>query len=464
VSDAGDGRPDAGDAEPPDAGGGPRTRLRWGGATDTGRLRTVNQDTFLVLADQDLYMVADGMGGPQGGDVAARLAVDTVRDGYLDHTVDGLTEAVLAANAAVHERGEGDEALRGMGTTLVAVALIESFGQEVLAIANVGDSRAYRFADGELEQLTEDHSLVADMMRAGRLSPQEAESHPQRNIVTRALGPYADIEVDVLEVYPRTGDRFLLASDGLFNEVSSDQIAAVLRRLDDPDDACHELVRLANEGGGRDNITCVVVDVTDDGGRAEAASAALADEPAPPPSRPRTGDVDVAGFSTAVGDDMVGAATAAEVDDAAAAPSRRQRRKLERARGERPRRFTWRVALFTLLVLGVLGGAVGTVFWYGRNAYYVGLDGDRVAIFRGRPGGLLWIEPELVERTDLRLSDIQAPYDRDIENDKELATRQEADEYLDNVRREGTTTTAGSTSTTSTIASPGAPATTTTTG
>jgi protein phosphatase len=122
------------------------------------------------------------------------------------------------------------------------------------------------------------------------------------------------------------------------------------------------------------------------------------------------------------------------------------------------------VALFTLLVLGVLGGAVGTVFWYGRNAYYVGLDGDRVAIFRGRPGGLLWIEPELVERTDLRLSDIQAPYDRDIENDKELATRQEADEYLDNVRREGTTTTAGSTSTTSTIASPGAPATTTTTG
>ena len=193
-----------------------------------------------------------------------------------------------------------------MGTTVVALALMPDEPDpddrrrrrrrrrpSTSLIANVGDSRAYLFRDGALVQLTEDHSVVADLVREGRITAEEAEVHPQRNIVTRVLGVYETVDVDLWPVDPVAGDRFLLCSDGLFNEVGADQIGSVLRRLDDPSEAAAELVRLANEGGGRDNITVVLVDVVDDGGVAEAASAALAGEPsglesaAPRPRRRR---------------------------------------------------------------------------------------------------------------------------------------------------------------------------------
>jgi protein phosphatase len=421
-----------------------RTRLRWGAATDTGRVRSINQDNFLSLPDQDFFAVADGMGGPQGGEVASQLALETVQARYIDHTVDGLTEAVKAANDAVYSKGEAESSLRGMGTTLVAVALIESYGQDVLAVVNVGDSRAYRFADGEIEQLTDDHSLVADLMRAGRISPEEAESHPQRNIVTRALGPYEDIEPDIIEVNPRTGDRFLLCSDGLTNEVSLDQIAAVLRRLDDPSEAARELVRVANEGGGRDNITCLIVDVVDDGGRAQRASAALA--AARSEMATSAPEADVAGFSTALDDDTLDAAFGR--DDAADEESSPRRRRRDRSE-PRPRRLTWRVALFIVIVLGLFGGAFGAVYYYGRNTYFVGLNGDQVAIYRGRPGGLLWLEPELVHTFDnLTLADLSAPYDTQVEKGKDEPSLAEARAYVTRIRRDAATTTTSPTTTT----------------
>ena len=155
---------------------------------------------------------------------------------------------------------------------------VEDTPPEHLVIANVGDSRAYLLRDGSLVQLTEDHSVVADLVRDGRITAEEAEVHPQRNIVTRVLGVYETIDVDLWPVDPVVGDRVLLCSDGLFNEVGTDQITSALRRLDDPSEAAAELVRLANEGGGRDNITVVLVDVVDDGGVARSASAALAGE------------------------------------------------------------------------------------------------------------------------------------------------------------------------------------------
>src|SRR5205807_1797810 len=175
---------------------------------------------------------------------------------------------------------------RGMGTTLTAVALVNEDGEERLAVVNVGDSRAYLLQQGELEQLTEDHSLVEQIVRDGRLTPAEAQVHPQRSIITRALGLDPEVEVDSWELTPYKGDRLLLCSDGLTNEVTDDEIATTLRAVSDPEEAAKQLVNEARDHGGNDNITCVVVDVVDDDDRAEQASAALAAEPPPPPAPP----------------------------------------------------------------------------------------------------------------------------------------------------------------------------------
>jgi PPM family protein phosphatase len=256
------------------------TVLHAAGLTDTGKVRSNNQDQFMLSPDAQLWVVADGMGGHKGGEVASDLACQEMARSYADHTVSGLREAVTAANRSVHDAGEADPNLRGMGTTMVALAVVKvtpgdadevraelpeiDNGDEILAIANVGDSRAYRLADGELHQVTDDHSLVAEMVRDGNLAPEEAETHPQKNILTRVLGPYDEVTVDVVTLRPKVGDRYLLCSDGLFNEVSVPEIAAVLRRLTDPADAAAELVRMALANGARDNTTVVIADVVND--------------------------------------------------------------------------------------------------------------------------------------------------------------------------------------------------------
>src|SRR4029453_11988506 len=180
---------------------------------------------------------------------------------FTQPTVVGLLDAIDAANTAVHNAGSNDPDLSGMGTTVVALALVDEDNEEVLAVANVGDSRAYRLTGGELEQLTEDHSLVADMEREGSLSPEGAPTPPQRNILARVLGVYDEIPVDIVTITPHHGDRYLLCSDGLFNEVPEDRIAAILRGVPEPDDAVEELVERAVGNGGGDNVTVVVVDV-----------------------------------------------------------------------------------------------------------------------------------------------------------------------------------------------------------
>jgi serine/threonine protein phosphatase PrpC len=475
-----------------------RTALRWGGATHVGRVRTDNQDQYLARDDQGLWAVADGMGGHSGGEVASQLACDTLGDTFAEHTVEGLVEAIEQANAAVFRAGSDNPQLTGMGTTVVALAVVVHDGVEVLAIANVGDSRCYRWSQGELDQLTTDHSLVADLVREGSLSPEEAAVHPQRNIVTRVLGVYEKVPVDVFAVDPHHGDRYVLCSDGLFNEVPESAIAAVMRRVLNPADAADELVRLAVEGGGRDNVTVVVVDVVDDDDRGARASAALRDAgepttassaPRPSPaysgeaSAPRRGRsrpggdtaeidrvVDVTDRATRVtegdlavgGDYDVGYDGDAAVDaDDAPGPAR------HRARGRRGRRrLTWRAALFTLLILALVGGVVATIQWYGTSAYFVGLDGDQVAIFRGRPGGLLWIDPELVSTTDLERDRVPVARLGDIEQGVEQASLADARRYVANVTEQAdeldppTTTSTTASTTTSSTAPARAPTTT----
>jgi PPM family protein phosphatase len=303
-----------------------------------------------------------------------------------------------------------------------------------VVIANIGDSRAYLYRAGELEQLTDDHSMVADLVRQGRLSPEEAENHPQRNIVTRVLGVYEDIDVDLFPVDVARGDRFLLCSDGLFNEVGEEQIAAVLRRLDDPTDAADELVRLANAGGGRDNITVLVLDVTDDAGAAKAASTSIGGSAAAGTARD---DRDLAGFTSAAPapaepTERHSATVPAPSDAAPRKPSRAERR--QEGHGSR---FTWRVALFLLVLIGVVGGAYATVVWYGTSAYFVAFDGDDVAIFKGRPGGLLWIDPELEERTPITRDVVPEQYLDALEDGQEYSTLAGAEAFLANLTEQG---------------------------
>ena len=259
------------------------TTLRSGAASDVGRVRRNNQDQFLV--DEPLFAVADGMGGAAGGEEASLTAVEALKVTFeADPTADGLAEGVRSANRAVWEKALQRPELRGMGTTMTAVALVQGDDDdEVLAVANVGDSRVYLLRDGRLDQITDDHSVPEELLRAGRITPEEAVGHPQRNMLTRVLGNEPEVEVDCFAIIPYNGDRLVLASDGLFNEVDHDGIAAVARRQSDPGTAAAELVRMARESGGNDNITVVVVDVVDDGDRAARASAAVAGAPAPAP-------------------------------------------------------------------------------------------------------------------------------------------------------------------------------------
>jgi len=408
--------------------------LQWSGATDVGRVRSNNQDRFYADPNNGIWVVADGMGGHQGGETASLTACDALaesftRDDEGHASADGLVGAIQTANRAVHEKGNDDPDLTGMGTTVVALAVVDDGnGDEVFAIANVGDSRAYRLADGVFEQLTEDHSLVAEMVREGSLSPEDAATHPQRNILTRVLGVYDEVPVDVITVIPHPGDRYVLCSDGLFNEVSDEGITAVLRRLVDPAEAADELVRLAVHAGGRDNVTVVVVDVLEDGDRATRASQALADDP----DEPRPHDTaSLAAYGGAYSDEVL--------HDESGATSRirgaRHRRKHPSAEAQhkaprRPRRFTWRVLLFTLLVLSLIGGVFATIQWYALSAYYVGFDGDEVAIFRGRPGGVAWIDPELEQSSGLARDELPEDVILTLEAGKEESSLQGARRYV----------------------------------
>jgi protein phosphatase len=324
-------------------------RFAHGTATDVGRVRSLNEDSFLVA--ESLFAVADGMGGHRGGEVASAEALEALRTSVLEPDAAALVGAVESANRAVFEHSLTDPELSGMGTTICAVALVrDDEGTPTIAIVNVGDSRVYLLSpDGEFRQLTEDHSLVETMVRGGQLSPDEAAVHPGRNVLTRALGIEPEIEVDLFHQPVRTGDRFLLCSDGLFNELHDDQISAVLRRLDQPTDAASELVRRATEAGGRDNVTVVIVDVVEGDGVEEdrgLVGGAPAARPAPATDDPLGLTTDTAQHPT------IAEEAAADLPAAAPEPPPPP--------PARPR-ITWRVWAFVAAVIVVIGVAVGAV-------------------------------------------------------------------------------------------------------
>ncbi len=229
-----------------------------GAATDAGMVRPGNEDAYLVAPP--LYVVADGMGGHRGGEVAARLAVTTLSTRAPEiASGDGATlvEVMHEANGIILRSSQEDERLRGMATTCTA-AVVRG---RVARIAHVGDSRAYHFHEGRLTQLTDDHSVVAQLVREGYLTAAEAAVHPRRNVIMRALGSIDDVDIDTAEAILDAGDRLLLCSDGLTNCLNDPAIAALLASERDAQSAAERLVERANAAGGPDNITVVVVDV-----------------------------------------------------------------------------------------------------------------------------------------------------------------------------------------------------------
>ncbi|MDQ6615679.1 MAG: Stp1/IreP family PP2C-type Ser/Thr phosphatase [Actinomycetota bacterium] len=396
------------------------TQLRAGSATDIGRVRTSNQDQLLVTAQ--LFAVADGMGGHAAGEVASLTAVEALRATYKAvGGTEGLVSAAQQANRSIWEQAQGNPEYHGMGTTLVAMALVNEDGEDRLAIVNVGDSRVYLLRDGELEQLTTDHSLVQELVDDGQLSELEATVHPQRHVLTRALGVDSEVSVDLLQLLPLKGDRLLLCSDGLVRELSDVQVASILRRLADPNDAAKELVSSAKSRGGNDNITVVVVDVLDDGDLPLAASGALESDPGihiPSPLPPeRGGESDAGGGSRATG--RFGRL---HHDPAPAVPKRRA--------------ITLRVVGFVVLLVALVGGAGYAVALYARGSFFVGLNNDQLTVYQGRPGGLLWFSPTVARQTQVRTGDVLPSRLSDLRTGKEEPSLGQALGYVSRLKAE----------------------------
>jgi len=444
------------------------TVLRAGSATDVGRVRNTNQDR--LIAEENLFAVADGMGGHVGGEVAAGLAVEALLAAFrLDATVTGLRHAVAVANGAVWSRSQNDDDLRGMGTTLTAAALtVGPDGRDVLGLANVGDSRAYLLSDGRVAQITADHSLAEEKVRQGELTEAEAAVHPHRHILTRAIGVTPDVDVDLWEVHVRTGDRLLLCSDGLSNELDPAAIGQLLSSIRDPRRAARALVKAANDHGGGDNITVVVIDVLVGEDRTDGTTyvtavpastpptTAIPQIPAPPgPGLAAPGGAVLlasAGETAAQGgvtvDTMArpGAdlfvatptpvAARPQVDYFPADEGGRERRGDRRRRLGIPRRVTLRVIVFLLLVLAVPAAAYGVVRWYATDNWYVTVHQGHLAIYQGRPGGMLWFQPKLVDETDVATTQVLADRLPDLRARVQETSLSAAHRYVANLENE----------------------------
>jgi PPM family protein phosphatase len=349
------------------------------GFTDPGRKRRRNEDSFVI--EPPLFAVADGMGGAQAGEVASRLAAAAFRE---FHGADDLEpEERLAAiiqegNRRIYERAADDAQVSGMGTTITA-ALI---GGDALIIGHVGDSRAYRLRSGRFEQLTEDHSLVADLVRSGRLTPEEADTHPQRSVITRALGTDPEVDVDTFAVAVETGDLFLLCSDGLTTMVGDEDIRDLLAGARDLEQAGKGLVKAANRAGGEDNVTVVLFQL--ENARGELDDTAV-----------------VSGNGRAKDEDLEDTLTGLEVPAAAAAA---QTAVLERERewgpavteepappraapASEPR---WgRRAILAALCLAFVAAIFAAAFWALSRANFIGVDDNgNVAVYQGVPWDL----------------------------------------------------------------------------
>ena len=356
--------------------------------SDTGRARRANEDAFFAHAP--VFAVADGMGGAQAGEVASRTVVDVLRQGLPEgaSAEERLAQLAHEANSRIYAKAAADEQRAGMGTTLTAAYVDE----DAVSFGHVGDSRAYLWRNGELRQLTDDHSLVGEMVRRGKLTPAEAEEHPQRSIITRALGPEPQVEVDHMTEFARDGDVFLLSSDGLTSMVGDDTLERILRDSPDLKTAGHALIDAANEAGGRDNITVVLFRVEEVGGREQADQETKVGEDALSADEVRAGldaDTEPSPALAAAG----GAATATAAPAAAATTTSRAAAAEPASRAPKrplppsPTRKRRRRLPFGIVAFIAIVAVLGVAAWLATRAvFFVGTDKTGVVtIYRGLP-------------------------------------------------------------------------------
>lgn len=375
--------------------------LRYAARSDVGLVRSNNQDS--AYAGPHLLVVADGMGGHAGGDVASSVAVahlaplDDEAHGP-DDVLDELSRALTTAHDELLARAEENPELAGLGTTVTAI--LRSGNK--LAMAHIGDSRAYLLRDGELNQVTTDHSFVQHLVNTGKITAEEAERHPQRSVLLRVLGDF-DMEIvpDMSVREARPGDRWLLCSDGLSGVVSAETMAETLREVRDVDECADQLVQLALRGGAPDNVTVVLGDVVEvdtlPDGAAPATTSHVVGAAALDRHKPTRGGTGAAARAA----EHAAAARARTEQDAAGTDSAKPAAAVEED-DPQPSRSRRRVvgAIVTLLVLGVV--AAGAYLGYGwtQQQYYVGVNDGRVAVFRGIPQSLGPIDLSTVVESD----------------------------------------------------------------
>jgi protein phosphatase len=391
--------------------------LRFAARSHTGLLREGNEDS--VYAGPRLLAVADGMGGHAAGEVASAVAIAAIapldEDAPGSDLLDALSQAAASANQRLHDMVEGDAALDGMGTTLTAIL----WGGSRLGLLHIGDSRAYMLRDGELTQITHDHTLVQSLVDAGRISEEEAEAHPQRNVITKVLDGRDELEPDLSVREVRAGDRYLLCSDGLTGPVGSMDTLREALSAPDPQVAVDQLVQLALRGGGPDNITVIVADAVESDHQLPSTpvvAGAAAESPQVPP--PGVDETAAGRARTAEGRDV---SETTYVPIVAEKPPAKRRTK----------RFA---VLATVVGLLLIAGA-GAGWAYIQSQYYVGADGQHVAVFRGVTGHVAGVElSTLEESSDLRTDQLGELDAARVKNGIVAKSKSDAERILDRLK------------------------------
>jgi protein phosphatase len=396
------------------------------GMTDPGKVRKNNEDSLLVGEgrDETLFVVADGIGGFEAGEVASFIAVDVLKEVAPEEP---LESAIREANRRILAASRGDEKFQGMGTTVVAMRFGGTGEEPMVQVAHVGDSRAYLVRGGEMRPVTEDHSLVAELVRSGDLTRAQASEHPQKNLITRALGAEEEVEVDtaVLPVEPK--DRFVLCSDGLSDMVPETRMKSILTsHPEDPEKTARALVTAALKAGGADNITVVVVDV-------------IEETPQPAP-RAHQGDTQ-----------ELRTLTPGESD----APRRRSEGRGRRgkkgtaprdalARGAAQRRKTGglgrtiRTFVQAVAVVLVLTALASPFYLWGSSRYFMGFDEGEVVIYRGLPYAIGSFElNEEVRRTGLEESNVEERYRDAVEKHRLYSSEEQAEAVVRDLEEGG---------------------------
>ncbi|CAN5329403.1 hypothetical protein BH24ACT19_BH24ACT19_17280 [soil metagenome] len=388
------------------------------GMTDPGKVRKNNEDSLLTGEgrDETLFVVADGIGGFEAGEVASSIAVEVFKELPASES---LEDAIREANRRILAASRGDDKLSGMGTTVVAVRFAEKNGEPVVEVSHVGDSRVYLVRGGELKPVTEDHSLVAELVRSGDLTRAQASEHPQKNLITRALGAEDTVEVDTAVLPVEPDDRFVLCSDGLTDMVPETRLQELLASSPDPEKAASTLVRAALDAGGADNVTVVIIDVSKE-------------EPLPPQRGTRGGTQEMRALSPE------------RYTDGALSREGKETRSRNVARSKKKRAKSGRLgqtlgSLVRAVAVVLVVAALLTPFYlWSSSRYFLGFEEEEVVIYRGLPyapfGYALNRE---VQRTGLMQSDIQTRYQDDVEKHNLYPSEREAENVVSDLREEG---------------------------